>query len=156
MNEIRKSLVSPIIVGGAIILQILWRSVPHYYADLFNFFSMAVILLALRHGEGIGAISGSVAGLIQDSLTLHIFGLAGLTKTGLGFAVGLAYRKLNLVPFINQLLFIFVASSFELLIWAGLANLIFNFNLPIKLGAFWFQPLTTTLIAGFIFKLIKT
>lgn len=156
MNKIRKSLVSPIIVAGAIILQILWRSVPHYYGDLFNFFSIVVILLALRHGEGIGAISGSIAGLIQDSLTLHIFGLAGLTKTGLGFAVGLAYRKLNLAPFINQLLFIFVASSLELLMWAGLSNLIFNFNPPVKLGAFWLQPLTTTIISGFIFKLIKS
>lgn len=156
MNEIRKSLVSPIIVAAAIILQILWRSIPHFYGDLFNFFSMAVILLALRHGEGIGAISGSVAGLIQDSLTLHIFGLAGLTKTCLGFAVGLAYRKLNLATFINLLLFIFAASSFELLIWTGLANLIFNFNPPILFGAFWFQPLTTTIITGFIFRLVKS
>lgn len=156
MNEIRKSLVSPIIVSLAIILQILWRTIPHYYGDLFNFFSIAVILLALRHGEGVGAFSGSVAGLIQDSLTLHIFGLAGLTKTGLGFAVGLAYRKLNLTPFINLFLFIFVASLLELLIWAGLVNLIFNFNPPIKFGAFWFQPLMTTLIAGFIFRLIKS
>ncbi len=156
MKALRKSLISPLIVASAIILQIWWRSVPHYYGDLFNFFSIAVILLALRHGEEIGALSGTVAGLIQDSLTLHVFGLAGLTKTGLGFVVGLAYRKLNLTPFINQLFFIFMAASLEHLIWAGLANLIFNFNPAVKLGAFWFQPLTTTLIAGFIFKLIKS
>jgi len=156
VNEIRKSLISPIIFGVALILQILWRSVPHSYADLFNFLSVAVILLALRHGEGAGAIGGSVAGLIQDSLTLHLFGLAGLTKTCLGFAVGLAYRKLNLTPFINQLLFIFAAGSLELLLWAGLANLIFTFHPPIESGSFWFQPIGTTLLSGFLFRWIKS
>jgi len=156
MKEIRKSLISPLIFGVALILQILWRSVPHSYADLFNFLSVAVILLAMRHGEGAGAIGGSVAGLIQDSLTLHLSGLAGLTKTCLGFAVGLAYRKLNLAPFINQLLFIFAAGSLELFLWAGLANLIFTFHPPVESGSFWLQPLGTTLLSGFLFRLIKS
>ncbi|MCX7974886.1 MAG: rod shape-determining protein MreD [Candidatus Aminicenantes bacterium] len=155
MSGVRKSILSPLIIITAIIFQMLWRGLPHFYADAFNFLSIAVILLALRHGEGIGAFCGSLAGLIQDSLTLHVFGLAGLTKTSLGFIVGLGYRKLNLASFINQVLFIFAVSAFELLLWASLANLIFSFNPPFHLGWFWLQPLTTTLVTGFVFRLIN-
>lgn len=155
MKLIEKRLISPAIIVVAIILQMLWRSLPHLYADLFNFLSIGTILLALRHGEAVGALSGSLAGLIQDSLTLHVFGLAGLTKTGLGFLVGWAYRKLNLASFLNQSLFIFTASSAELVLWAGLAHLIFPVNPPLHLGAFWFQPITTTLIASFVFHSIS-
>lgn len=155
MKEIKKKLISPLIIIVAIVLQLLWRSWPHFYVDLFNFLSIGIILLALRHGEGIGALSGTLAGLIQDSMTLHVFGLAGLTKTGLGFFVGLAYRKLNLASFLNQSLFLFTASSIELVLWTGLANLIFPVNPPVHLEAFWFQPFTTALISSFVFRLLN-
>jgi len=144
---------SSLIILLALLLQFLWRSTPRTINDLFNFFSIIVVYLALRYGEIAGALSGTVAGLAQDALSLHVFGLAGLTKTGLGFGVGLAFRRLNLQPLGRQLLILFFACWFELLAWAGLAYLTFALKAPLWSGTFWLQPLTTALITGLLFRL---
>jgi len=144
---------SSLIILLALLLQFLWRSTPRAIDDLFNFFSIIVVYLALRYGEIAGTLSGTVAGLAQDALSLHVFGLAGLTKTGLGFGVGLAFRKLNLQPLGRQLLILFFACWFELLVWTGLAYLIFGLKAPVWSGTFWLQPLTTALVAGLLFRL---
>lgn len=132
----------------AVLLQIFWRSTPSYLNDLINFLSVGVIYIAASRGEGVGAVVGSLAGLIQDSLTLRVLGLAGLTKTCLGFLVGLAFRKLNLQPFARKLLLLTLAAFLEIIIWSGLAFLIFAMHPPVWSGVFWFQPFTSGLIAS--------
>ncbi len=140
-------------VGGALLLQALWRSTPHSFNDLFNFLAIAVVYLALSKGEITGAVVGTICGLAQDSLGLRVFGLAGLTKTILGFSVGLAWRKFDLSAFSRQFMVLFLACSLELVIWSGLALVIFGVHAPFWYGVFWLQPLTTSLTSSFIFHL---
>lgn len=149
-----RSLAEPLIaLIVAVVLQIIWRSTPSYLNDLFNFLSVGVIYIAASRGERVGAVVGSLTGLIQDSLTLRVLGLAGLTKTCLGFGVGLAFRKLNLQPFERKLLAFTLAAFLETLIWSGLAFLIFAMTPPAWLLAFWLQPLTSGFVASLCFQL---
>jgi rod shape-determining protein MreD len=47
---------------------------------LFNFFSLIVIYFALEKGEIYGACLGAICGLIQDSFSMSVFGVAGIAK----------------------------------------------------------------------------
>ena len=44
---------------------------------IFNFFSLVVIYFALEKGEIYGACLGAFCGLLQDSFSMSVFGVAG-------------------------------------------------------------------------------
>jgi rod shape-determining protein MreD len=49
---------------------------------------VAVVYVALTSGPGAGMLAGSVAGLIQDSLSSGVIGIGGLAKCIVGFVAG--------------------------------------------------------------------
>ena len=49
---------------------------------------VAVVYVALTSGPGAGMLAGSLAGLIQDSLSSGVIGIGGLAKCIVGFVVG--------------------------------------------------------------------
>jgi rod shape-determining protein MreD len=53
-----------------------------------NLVLVAVVCIALMYGPVPGLLAGSVGGIIQDALAGGIIGSGGLTKTIVGFAVG--------------------------------------------------------------------
>ena len=74
---------------------------------VLNTFSLVVIFFSILKGELFGAVLGALCGLLQDSFSLGVFGVAGLSKTLLGFAAGYVSRKMNVVPFFRNFIFIF-------------------------------------------------
>ncbi len=60
---------------------------------LFNVFSLVVIYFAVEKNEVFGACLGAFCGLIQDSFSLGVFGVAGLAKTIAGFTAGYIAKK---------------------------------------------------------------
>ena len=57
---------------------------------LVNFVLVAVIYIALALGALTGLLAGAVGGLVQDSIAGGIVGIGGLSKTLVGFLVGVA------------------------------------------------------------------
>ena len=55
---------------------------------MLNTFSVVVIYFAFKKGEVFGAIMGMICGLIQDSFSIGVFGVAGIAKTILGYLAG--------------------------------------------------------------------
>jgi len=53
-----------------------------------DFVLVVVVYVALTSGPVTGLLSGTVAGLIQDSLTTEVIGIGGLAKTIVGFFSG--------------------------------------------------------------------
>ena len=49
---------------------------------------VVVVYVALTSGPVAGLLTGALAGLVQDSLSSGIIGVGGLTKTVIGFLVG--------------------------------------------------------------------
>jgi rod shape-determining protein MreD len=49
---------------------------------------VVVVYVALTNGPVTGMLAGSLAGLIQDALSIGVIGIGGLAKSIVGFAVG--------------------------------------------------------------------
>jgi rod shape-determining protein MreD len=122
---------------------------------LFNFFSLIVIYYALEKGEIYGACLGAICGLLQDSFSLSVFGVAGIAKTIMGYSAGYFSGKINVTPLRRNFLFIFMLLCLELLIWALLYSFIFSENLSTGGGLLFFQPLATAAIGSLIYRFIR-
>ena len=120
---------------------------------VFNPFSWVVLYFSLTREELFGALTGSVCGLLQDSLTIGVFGVGGLSKTLMGFACGYVSRKINVVPLVRNLVFLFILALAELAIWKGLAAFLFRTPLTTDHGLALLQPVITALATAGLFKL---
>lgn len=122
-------------------------------ALVFNPFSWVVLYFGLTRQELFGAVTGSLCGLLQDSLSIGVFGVGGLSKTLMGFACGYISRKINVVPFTRNLVFLFVLALAELAIWKGLAAFLFRTPFSTGRGLALLQPVTTALVVAATFRL---
>ena len=84
---------------------------------LFNFFSLVVIYFAIRKEEILGACLGAACGLIQDSLSLGVFGVSGLAKTVTGYLAGYLSKKIDLFSILRIFVFILILVSLEFILW---------------------------------------
>jgi len=82
-----------------------------------NLFTIIVIYFAMLKGEIFGAFTGAVCGLIQDSFSFGVFGVAGLATTLTGYLAGVISRKIYVISFFRNFLFISILTIFQLVIW---------------------------------------
>jgi len=115
---------------------------------VLNVFSVLVVYYAVLRGEIFGAVLGSACGLIQDSFSLGVFGVGGLSKTVLGFLAGYISRKIHVVPFFRNLVFIFILGILELAIWLALYSFIFSERPLVRNGLIFVQPAVTALLGS--------
>ena len=120
---------------------------------VFNPFSWVVLYFSLTRQELFGALTGSVCGLLQDSLSIGVFGVGGLSKTLMGFACGYVSRKINVAPVVRNLVFLFILALAELVIWKGLASFLFRTRLTTEHGLAFLQPVATALVVAGLFRL---
>jgi rod shape-determining protein MreD len=120
---------------------------------VFNPFSWVVLYFGLTREELFGAFTGSVCGLLQDSLTVGVFGVGGLSKTLMGFACGYISRKINVAPVVRNLVFLCILALAELAVWKGLAAFLFGARLTADHGLALLQPVATALATAGLFRL---
>ncbi|MBP1661740.1 MAG: hypothetical protein H6P95_2932 [Candidatus Aminicenantes bacterium] len=70
-------------LGAVLLYRLAGRAYPPLVL-VFNAFSLVVILFAVWKGEVFGAVLGTVCGLLQDSFSLGVFGVAGLLSSSRG------------------------------------------------------------------------
>jgi rod shape-determining protein MreD len=121
---------------------------------LVNLFSLIVIYYALEKGEIYGACLGMVCGLIQDSFSLSVFGVAGIAKTIMGFWAGYVSGKINVTSFRRNFVFLFILLCVEMLIWAGLYSFIFSERINTRGGLVFFQPIVTAIIGSLAYRFV--
>jgi len=122
---------------------------------IFNIFNLVVLYFAREKGETSGALLGLFCGMIQDSFSGGVFGVAGISKTISGFLAGVTAKRVDVVLFRRSFMFIFIFSGLELIIWAILYTLIFSERINTGGGVIFFQPLGTALLGSLIFLLIR-
>jgi len=118
---------------------------------LFNVFSLVVFYFAVEKNEVFGACLGAFCGLIQDSFSLGVFGVAGLAKTIAGFTAGYIAKKIDVHPPLRSFVFIFLLISFEFILWALLYSFVFSGSINTGRGLIFFQPLSTALVGSVLF-----
>ena len=118
---------------------------------VFNAFTVVVLYFAIRRGELFGAVLGTAAGLVQDAFSLGVFGVAGLTKTLLGFWAGYVSRRIDVAPFGRNVLFTFVLSVLETLLWMLLTAVVRPGSVNLQGGLAAVQPaVTAVLVSGLL------
>lgn len=123
---------------------------------LVNFFSLVVIYFALEKGEIYGACLGTCCGLLQDSFSLGVFGVAGISKTIMGFLAGYVSGKINLTSVKRNFIFVLALLFVDLLIWGILYSFIFSEKVDTRGGMIFFQPVITALIWMMAYRFIFT
>lgn len=120
---------------------------------VFNAFSVVVLYFSIRRGEVFGAVLGTMCGLVQDAFSLGVFGVAGLTKTLLGFWTGFISRRIDVVPFSRNAPFMLVMSVLEMILWLLLTALVRPRSINLQGGLVFLQPVFTALLGGLLFAL---
>lgn len=131
------------------------RKISISLVQLFNIFSLIVIYFAMSKGEIFGACLGAICGLIQDTFSLGVFGVAGLSKTIMGFFAGYISKRINVMPFFSNFIFILILISLEFIIWALLSSFVFSEHLFIGKTLQSFQPLVTAAFGSLAFLILR-
>lgn len=126
--------------------------IPQQY---FNIFSILVIVFAVKKGEIYGGIMGTVCGLIQDSFSLGIFGMAGLSKTITGFLAGYIHKRINIIPVIRNFIFMYILLSLEFFVFKYLYWFILSENVSTGKNMIFLQPLYTTIAGVIVFYILR-
>jgi rod shape-determining protein MreD len=142
-------------VLAAFVLTSIFSKISFSLFYLFNFFSLVVIYFALEKGEIYGACLGAFCGLVQDSFSLGVFGVAGIAKTVLGYSAGFFSSKVNVVPFRRNFVFILVLISAELIIWSCLGSFIFSERVYTGNVLIFFQPLGTAAFGSVLYHYLR-
>lgn len=120
---------------------------------VFNAFSVVVLYFSVRRGEIFGALLGTMCGLAQDAFSLGVFGVAGLTKTLLGFWTGYISRRIDVAPFSRNALFMLVMAVLEMVVWALLTALVRLKPVNLQGGLLFLQPVVTAVLGSSLFAL---
>ncbi len=115
---------------------------------VFNAFSVVVLYFSVRRGEVFGALLGTACGLVQDVFTIGVFGVAGLTKTLLGFWTGFVSRRIDVAPFGRNALFLLIMSVAEMLLWVLITAVVRLESISLHGGLLFVQPLVTAVLAS--------
>ncbi len=147
-DGLRGALVAVLIALAALAGYTLLGRVNPSLVLLVNAFAVAPLLTGYLRGETAGAVVGTLCGLTQDAFSLGVFGVAGLSKTVLGFCVGWVSRKVNLPTGLRTVVFFFVMAAVELGLWAFFYAVISGEPAHLRNGFLFFQPLATAVLGG--------
>jgi rod shape-determining protein MreD len=139
----------------AFILSSLMGSVSPTLILSFNLLSVVVLYAAVSKGEIYGAVTGMLCGLLQDSFSIGVFGVAGIAKTLAGYTAGSVAKKINLAPFSRRYSFFALVLILELAVWAFLYAAIFSRRIYTAGGLIFLQPFLTALVAVGISPLMR-
>jgi rod shape-determining protein MreD len=111
-----------------------------------NLVLVAVVYVALAYGAVTGVLAGTIGGLAQDALAGGIVGIGGMTKTLIGFVVGVLGAQFNLSTTVPRLVMFVAATFVHELLFQGLHAAIGGrpFNLQ------WSSVLAQSLVNGLI------
>ena len=137
------------------ILNVILSKISLFLTQPFNLFSLVVIYFALARGEIFGSCLGAFCGLIQDSFSLGVFGVAGLSKTITGFLAGYISRKIDVSHLIRSFVFIFILICIELSLWIFLYSFVLSEFVSIGNGLIFFQPLGTAFLGVFLIHFLR-
>ena len=85
---------------------------------------VVVVYVALSSGAVPGLMTGTVAGLIQDSLSTGLIGIGGLAKTIVGFVTGIVGTQLNIAEPVARFVVFFAATVVHQAITIGLGTVL--------------------------------
>jgi rod shape-determining protein MreD len=140
---------------AAFLIQAALHSIAAPVLLAVNVFAVTVIVFAVLKGELTGAIMGMACGLVIDSFSLGIFGLAGIANTVTGFAAGYVSRKINVQPPGRMAIFIGLMGFLDFGLWVFLTSVVFGQGIPWNRGFVLVQPLLSAVLGTLTFTFLR-
>ena len=122
---------------------------------MIHVFSVVVLYFAIRNGEMFGAVLGMFCGLLLDSFSLGIFGVAGIALTLLGYAAGVIAKRVNVVSYSRRFIFCLILLTGQLLVWSFLYVAVFSDRVYTGGGLLFLQPVMTAFVTSGLSPLVQ-
>jgi rod shape-determining protein MreD len=142
-------------IVGALVLQTTLSGLIVGSTVAVNLVLVAVVYLALMYGPVTGLLSGMIGGLAQDALAGGIVGLGGLTKTLIGFVVGMLSAQFNLTSMVPRLVIFVVATFVHQLLLAGLQKITGGPMMSVQMSRVLVQALINGCIGVIAFFVVE-
>ena len=120
-----------------------------------NLVLVAVVYLALAYGAVTGLLVGTIGGLVQDALGGGIVGIGGLTKTLIGFFVGVLSAQFNLATTVPRLVMFVAATFVHEVLFEALQAIAGGRHFALKFSAVMLQALINGLIGAGAFLMVE-
>jgi rod shape-determining protein MreD len=120
-----------------------------------NLVLVAVVYLALSYGAVTGTLAGMIGGLAQDALAGGIVGLGGMTKTVIGFFVGVLGAQFNLSTTVPRLVMFVAATVVHQVVFEGLHAMLGGRPFVLQPSATLIQALANALLGIMAFLVVE-
>ena len=150
-----KTAVSVFVIVAALALQTSLAGLLAGGSIAVNLVLVAVVYLALSYGAVTGLLAGMLGGIAQDALAGGIVGLGGMTKTLIGFAVGVLGAQFNLSTTVPRMVMFVAATFVHQLVFESLNAMIGGRQFSPQWTATLVQALTNGLIGVLVFLVIE-
>ncbi len=120
-----------------------------------NLVLVAVVYVALAYGAMTGLLAGTMGGLAQDAIGGGIVGIGGLTKTLIGFLVGVLGAQFNLSSMVPRLVMFVAATFVHELVFQGLQAIAVGRPFALRWSVVLVQALVNAVIGVTAFLLVE-
>ena len=150
-----KTAVVLIALAAALVLQTTLSGLMVGGTIAVNLVLVAVVYLALAYGAVTGMLAGTIGGLVQDALGGGIVGIGGMSKTLIGFAVGVLGAQFNLSTAGPRLVMFVAATFLHEAVFEGLHALIGGRPFGLQYSAAMVQALVNGLVGVTTFLIVE-
>lgn len=116
---------------------------------------VAVVYLGLTTGPATGLLSGTMAGLAQDSLVSGVVGIGGLAKTIVGYLAGIVGTTFIVAQTVPRFLMFVAATIVQAVVMLGLNLLLERGAQEVPYGAVVAQAFGNAIIGVVLFQLTE-
>lgn len=116
---------------------------------------VVVVYVALTSGPVAGMLTGSVAGITQDALSIGVIGIGGLAKSIVGFAVGAIGQQFIVTAALPRLVIFLGATLAHAVVFMGLYGLLGLGSFPSPWSATAGQALGNAAVGMITFTIIE-
>lgn len=117
---------------------------------------VAVVYVALTSGPVAGMLSGTLAGLVQDSLSSDVIGIGGLAKSLVGFMAGAIGQQFIVTAALPRLVMFVAATALHAAVFMGLYVALGLRSFPSPWTAIASQALGNALVGLVAFAIIES
>ena len=149
---------TPIVIAAlavALLLQSTIAGMSFTAGSRVNLVLVAVIYVALAYGAVTGMLGGCAAGLVQDAIAGGIVGVGGLSKTLVGFFVGVLGAQFIVSTPVPRFLMFFGASLVHELCFQALYALVEAHGIRLQLSGALIQALVNGAVGITAFMLVE-
>lgn len=116
---------------------------------------IVVVYVAIKSGPSAGLLAGTVAGLIQDSLSSGILGIGGLAKTMVGFLAGVLGSQFIVTAPLPRFLLLIMGTALHAAIFMGLYTLLNLRQFPAPYSSIVGQAVGNAFVGVVAFQIIE-